>query len=209
MITKICGIKSKETLICCEELNVNFFGMIFYSKSPRNISIDNALELQKFSKKFKINGVGVFVDLDLNVLKKYISQLELNFVQLHGNEDERYINDLKKSGVEVIKKISISNSLDLDILEQYNNADYFLFDYKPDKNELPGGNAKSFDWNFVRDLKINKPWFLSGGVNINNIQYIKSEINPHGVDLSSGVEKKLGIKDNQTINNFMDKINNA
>ena len=209
MITKICGIKSKETLICCEELNVNFFGMIFYSKSPRNISIDNALELQKFSKKFKINGVGVFVDLDLNVLKKYISQLELNFVQLHGNEDERYINDLKKSGVEVIKKISISNSLDLDILEQYNNADYFLFDYKPDKNELPGGNAKRFDWNFVRDLKINKPWFLSGGVNINNIQYIISEINPHGVDLSSGVEKKLGIKDNQTINNLMDKINNA
>ena len=88
-------------------------------------------------------------------------------------------------------------------------CDYFLFDYKPLKGELPGGNAKSFDWNLLRNLDTNKPWFLSGGINTNNIEKIINDLNPYGIDLSSGVEKELGIKDNDIINNFIGKINNA
>ena len=94
-------------------------------------------------------------------------------------------------------------------INDFMNANYFLFDYKPEFNELPGGNAKSFDWNIIKNLQIDKPWFLSGGVNIDNLQLIKTKINPFGIDLSSGVEKELGIKDNQIINNFIDKYNNA
>ena len=95
------------------------------------------------------------------------------------------------------------------------SSDEFLVEKKsplkipPEFNELPGGNAKSFDWNIIKNFQIDKPWFLSGGVKIDNIQLIKSKINPSGVDLSSGVEKELGIKDNQIINNFMEKFNNA
>ena len=74
---------------------------------------------------------------------------------------------------------------------------------------MPGGNSKSFNWNILKDLKINKPWFVSGGININNIQQILQDINPFGVDLSSGVEKELGIKDNRIINNFIEKLNDA
>ena len=74
---------------------------------------------------------------------------------------------------------------------------------------MPGGNSKSFDWNILKSLKTDKPWFLSGGININNIQQILVEINPCGVDLSSGVEKELGIKDNRIINNFIEKLNHA
>ena len=74
---------------------------------------------------------------------------------------------------------------------------------------MPGGNSKSFDWNVLKNLKTDKPWFLSGGININNIQQIIVDINPYGVDLSSGVEKELGIKDNHIINNFIGKLNNA
>ena len=74
---------------------------------------------------------------------------------------------------------------------------------------MPGGNSKSFNWNILKDLKINKPWLVSGGININNIQKILQGINPFGVDLSSGVEKELGIKDNRIINNFIEKIQNA
>ena len=77
------------------------------------------------------------------------------------------------------------------------------------KNELPGGNAKSFNWNILKNLNTNKPWFLSGGISIKNIQEILSDINPFGVDLSSGVEKELGIKDNHIINNFIGKLKDA
>ena len=209
MITKICGIKNEDTLICCEDNSVDFFGMIFYPKSPRNISIEDASNLLKKSENLNINGVGVFVNKDINEIKDIIKKVRLKYVQLHGSEDEEYINTLKRIGVKVIKSISISNINDLTNIINYTSSDYFLFDYKPMKNELPGGNAKSFDWNILKNLNTNKPWFLSGGISIRNIQEILNDINPFGVDLSSGVEKELGIKDNHIINNFIGKIKNA
>ena len=195
--------------MCCENNNIGFFGMIFYTKSPRNISIENANKLLKISEKLKINGVGVFVNKEIDKLKEIIEHTNLKYVQLHGSEDELYIKNIKKLGVRIIKSISISIKDDLNKIKDYKSADYFLFDYKPKKNDLPGGNSKSFDWKILKSLKTDKPWFLSGGVNINNIQQILSDINPYGIDLSSGVEKELGIKDNHIINNFIRKIKNA
>ena len=128
---------------------------------------------------------------------------------MHGSEDDFYIKNLKNSGVKIIKAIPIRELKDLYKIKNYKNADYFLFDYKPIKGELPGGNAKSFDWNLLKNLQTEKPWFLSGGININNIKQILCDINPLGVDLSSGVEKELGIKDNHIINNFIEKLRNA
>ena len=209
MIIKICGIQNKDTLLCCEKNMVNFFGMIFYKESPRNISIEHASHLQIISENLNINGVGVFVNKDINELKEIIKNIKLKFVQLHGSEDETYVKNLKKIGVRVIKTISLSNKNDLDDISKYDSADYLMFDYKPLKGELPGGNAKKFDWNILKNLKTDKPWFLSGGINSNNIKHILNDINPYGVDLSSGVEKELGIKDNHIINNFIGKINNA
>ena len=209
MIIKICGIKNTDTLLCCENNKIKFFGMIFYPKSPRNISFKNASILQKISKSLNINGVGVFVNKNINELEDIIKNVRLKYVQLHGSEDDEYIKTLKRIGVKVIKSISISNINDLRNISNYNSSDYFLFDYKPMKNELPGGNAKSFNWNILKNLNTNKPWFLSGGISIKNIQEILNDINPFGVDLSSGVEKELGIKDNHIINNFIDKLKNA
>ncbi len=209
MITKICGIQKEDTLICCEENSVDFFGMIFYRKSPRNISIKDAVNLQKKSENLDINGVGVFVNKNIHEIVDIIKRVRLKYVQLHGSENEEYIKTLKKIGVKVIKSISINNKYDLKNINNYNSADYYLFDYKPMKGELPGGNAKSFDWDILKNFKTNKPWFLSGGINLKNIQEILNDINPFGVDLSSGVEKELGIKDNHIINNFIDKLNNA
>ena len=209
MIIKICGIQNKDTLLCCEKNKVNFFGMIFYQKSPRNISLENASILQNISQDLNINGVGVFVDKNILELEEIIKNLKLQFVQLHGSEDEQYIKTLKKLDVKIIKSISINNNNDLNKINKYESVDYFLFDYKPLKSELPGGNSKSFDWNILKNLKTKKQWFLSGGINTNNINQIVDDINPFGVDLSSGVEKELGIKDNHIINNFIGKLNNA
>ena len=209
MIIKICGIQNKDTLLCCEKNNVNFFGMVFYQKSPRNISFEDAIILQEISEDLNINGVGVFVNYNLNKIEEIIRNLKLKFVQLHGVEDETYIAKLKNTGVKIIKSISVSNKNDLNKINDYRNVDYFLFDYKPLKDDLPGGNSKSFDWNILKYLETDKPWFLSGGINTNNIKKIINNLNPPGIDLSSGVEKELGIKDNDIINNFIGKFNDA
>ena len=209
MLIKICGIQNEDTLLCCENNNISFFGMIFYPKSPRNISLENASLLQKKSEHLNINGVGVFVNKNINELEEIINNLKLSFIQLHGSEDEAYLKTLKKNNVKIIKSISISNKEDFKEIYKYKSADYFLFDYKPLKDELPGGNSKRFDWNLLNNLQTDKPWFLSGGININNIQEILLDIKPFGIDLSSGVEKELGIKDNGIINNFIRKLKNA
>ena len=207
MIFKICGLKNKESLLCCEENNADFFGMIFYEKSPRNITFNEAETLIIISKEMKIRPVGVFVDHEINDLKKIISSLNLKYIQLHGNEDQLYIDEIKKKfDVKIIKKISINNSEDLSKIKKYNNIEYLLFDYKPGNGELPGGNSKSFDWNLLKDQKIKLPWFISGGINETNIKKIQNLLNPNGIDLSSGVEVSKGIKSNLKINNLFKKF---
>ena len=86
----------------------------------------------------------------MNELEEIIKSIRLKFVQLHGSEDETYIRNIKKIGVKIIKSISVSSKDDLNKINKYNSADYFLFDYKPLKGELPGGNAKSFDWGILK-----------------------------------------------------------
>jgi phosphoribosylanthranilate isomerase len=207
MIFKICGLKNKESLFCCEENNADFFGMIFYEKSPRNITFNEAETLISISKKMKIRPVGVFVDHEINDLKKIISFLGLEYIQLHGSEDQLYIDEIKNQfDVKIIKKISINNSEDLVRIDKFNNIEYLLFDYKPNNNELPGGNSKSFNWNLLKGQKIKLPWFISGGINETNIKKIQNLLNPNGIDLSSGVEVSKGIKSNSKINNLFKKF---
>ena len=207
MLFKICGLKNKESLFCCEENNADFFGMIFYEKSPRNITFNEAETLIIISKEMKIRPVGVFVDHEINDLKKIISSLNLKYIQLHGNEDQLYIDEIKKKfDVKIIKKISINNSEDLNTIDKFKNIEYLLFDYKPDNNELPGGNAKSFDWSLLKGKEIKLPWFISGGINETNIKKVQNLLNPNGIDLSSGVEVSKGIKSNLKINNLFKKF---
>lgn len=201
---KICGIKDIKTLQCCIENNVKFFGLIFYRKSSRNIKNKDAIRLIKYSEKKNIKSVGVFVDESIDKLNKKLKILKLDYLQLHGNENDEYIKFLKKhNDIKIIKSISINTSQDFLNISKYHNNDLFLFDYKPLKNELPGGNAKKFDWALIKDIKIEKPWFLSGGINIKNINDIKKYAIPYGIDISSGVEVIKGIKNNEKINNLI------
>ena len=207
MIFKICGLKEKENLLCCEANNVDFFGLIFYKKSPRNINFKEAKLLIDFSDNLKINPVGVFVNHNIDDLKDIISNLNLQYIQLHGDENQSYINEIKKNfNLKIIKNISIKNKNDLNQINNITNIDYLLFDYKPKLKELPGGNSKSFDWNLLNRVRIEVPWFVSGGINESNIKNIQKTINPHGIDLSSGVEESLGIKSNKKINNLFKKF---
>jgi phosphoribosylanthranilate isomerase len=201
---KICGIRDIDTLDCCIQNKVDFFGLIFYTKSSRNIELENALNLIKHSKNIPISSVGVFFNEKIDEIKNLLRQIDLNYIQLHGEEDFNYIKELKKNfSIKIIKNIPISNKEDFLKTKDFNNADMFLFDYKPKKNELPGGNAKKFSWELLKDIKLDKPWFISGGINIDNIKIINEYTIPYGIDISSGVEVKPGIKNNEKIISLM------
>ena len=128
MIFKICGLKKSESLICCEENNIDFFGMIFYKKSPRNINYGEAKNLINTSKKLKIKPVGVFVNHEINDLKKIISSLNLKYIQLHGDENQSYINEINKQfNLKIIKKISINNASDLNNINSFIHFNIIIY----------------------------------------------------------------------------------
>ena len=208
MKIKICGINDSITLACCQKNNVNFYGLVFYKKSQRNVSIKLASKLINYQTNFNLFPVGVFFNHNINDVQDIIKQLNLKYIQLHGIEDNIYISKLKdKFDVKIIKAIGIRSKNDLEKIKMYSNANYYLFDYKPNKNELPGGNAKSFDWSLLKNFNINKPWFISGGINIDNISEILINLIPYGIDISSGVEDHPGIKNSKKITEIMNKIN--
>ena len=208
MIIKICGIKEINTIECCEKNNVDLFGLIFYKKSPRYVDLHNSYKLIEASLDKNIKPVGVFYNENIENVKSHIKNLNLEIIQLHGEESNNYIDELKyKNKIQVIKTVSIKEKKDLLKINNFISNDYFLFDYKPLDNELPGGNAKKFDWKILSGLNINKPWFLSGGISIMNVGKIKNFLNPDGIDLSSGVEDSPGIKSNEKIDNLIKQYN--
>ena len=204
---KICGITSRKDAEMVVNHGASAIGMIFYQKSPRFI-------LPEKTKKWistipnNIKTVGVFVNEKQKNINTIVEELDLDYIQLHGNEDKYYISEIKKkNSIKIIKNISINSKEDLLKIEKYPNADFLLFDYKPTEEELPGGNAKRFSWDLVKDIKTHKPWFLSGGINIKNIKEIENYAIPYGIDISSGVEDQPGIKNIKKIEEITKVIN--
>ena len=205
---KICGINEIKIIDCCINNGVEYCGLIFYEKSPRFVNLELAKKIINYVYNKKIIPVGVFVNKPLNEIMKIIKKTCLKHIQLHGDEDNNYIKHLKKEfDLKIIKSIGINNKDDLRKMDDLQLSDYFLFDYKPKINELPGGNAKSFDWSLLQNITINKPWFISGGINIDNIEQINKKLIPYGIDISSGVEDKPGIKSSHKINALLKIIN--
>ena len=202
---KICGIKNQKILNFLITNSVDYFGLIFYKNSPRFLKLEQAYKLIKIAQNSKIEGVGVFVNSEIDMINQYIKKLELKYIQLHGNEDYKYIEEIKNinKNIKIIKAIGVNTSTDIKKTKKFSNADYFLFDYKPKiKEDLPGGNAKKFNWEIIRNLKISKSWFLSGGINEINIKNALNIKNVYSLDISSGVEDKPGIKNIKKIRNI-------
>lgn len=205
---KICGVKNLETLNFLLKKRVDFIGFIFFEGSPRYINLDDAEKLiNKINTKSTI-AVGVFVDFPLLKIQKYIKRLKLKYIQLHGKENSNYIKTIKKNyNVKIIKAIGVKNKKDLNLINEIRGVDYFLLDYKKNKKDnLPGGNSKKFNWNLLSNFNTTKKCFLAGGIKENNIMEAISLFNPYGIDISSGVEKKLGVKSLHKISNVVDLI---
>jgi len=201
---KICGLKSDEAVAAALESGASHIGFIFFEKSPRHISIEEAARLREAARG-KALAVAVTVDADDATLDAIVSGMKPDILQLHGHETADRIRELKsRHGLPVIKALSIREASDLDLIKTYLGvADRFLLDAKPPTGaDLPGGNGVAFDWTILTSLDANVDYMLSGGVNAGNIASAFRLARPSGVDVSSGVESAPGEKDPEKIRAF-------
>jgi phosphoribosylanthranilate isomerase len=196
MNIKVCGITQFKQLQQLDGLNIDYAGLIFVPSSPRYVGdVLSAKEVK--NADFDLKKVGVFKDADLIDVIDAIDDYGLDVVQLHGNESPEMCDDLS-SQAEVIKVFSIDDSItDIDaLIADYDGVcDYYLFDTK--NGDESGGTGKQFDWEILRKAKIEKPFFISGGISLDDIAKIKKfkHLDFLGVDINSRFEKEPGVKD--------------
>ena len=182
----------------------DYMGFIFYQKSPRFIS-DVSAELIKYVPS-SIKTTGVFVDEDLETVMAYILKYNLKAVQLHGKESAVYCEQLKLTGVEVIKAFGVDENFNFLKLESYLKAvDYFLFDTQTAQH---GGSGKIFDWTLLENYTYDVPFFLSGGIDLIHLSTIKNIIHRmlFGVDVNSKFELEPGLKAVEKLKEFFKEI---
>jgi len=212
MKLKVCGLTQIDQIHELISIETDFLGFIFYKKSPRYVL--NHLSLEDISKINHQGKIGVFVNEDLNTIIEIAEKSNLNFIQLHGDEDENFISELKKKlnpEIGIIKVIRIGsrmlkgrNEIQQTINRQLKTSKYLLFDTD---SKAFGGTGKQFDWSILNEIKIPIPYFLSGGIsgeNIDNIKILNQK--PFALDINSRFEIGAGCKDVHKIKEFHEKL---
>lgn len=194
---KICGMKYPDNILDIGSLLPDYMGFIFWEKSARYF--DGVIpNLPKSIKK-----VGVFVNATQDEILEKIAKYDLQAIQLHGDESVEFCQELKENvkqvKIEIIKVFSVDDSFDFELLKPFETiCDYFLFDTK---GKLPGGNGTTFDWKVLENYPSNKPFFLSGGIGINEMEAVKeiakTNLPLYAIDINSKFEIKPGLKNIQ------------
>ncbi|MNG61775.1 N-(5'-phosphoribosyl)anthranilate isomerase [compost metagenome] len=190
---KVCGMKYPDNIVAVTALAIDYIGFIFYEKSKRFVGNAN----QEYIKGLKcITKVGVFVNASLTEINDKIEEFNLNAVQLHGDESPQFCEELKQyTAVTVIKAFGIDQHFDWTVLDAYIGAiDYFLFDTKSNSY---GGTGIQFDWSLLHQYKLECPYFLSGGLDADNVKDALKANDPrlYALDLNSKFEVEPGLKD--------------
>lgn len=199
---KICGMTQAANIAAVAALQPDYMGFIFYQKSPRCISQVSA-ELIKYVP-LAIKTTGVFVNEELPIVKQHIAKHNLKAVQLHGTESADFCAQLKQTGVEVIKAFGVDANFDFSQLQPYlNEVDYFLLDTQTPAH---GGSGKVFDWRLLDHYTLEKPFFLSGGIDLLHVAAIKAIQNRwlYAVDINSKFEFEPGLKNVEKIKKFIE-----
>ena len=205
MKLKVCGLTKMDQIQELVSLNTDFLGFIFYEKSPRFVL--NHLSLEGISEINHQGKVGVFVNETVEKISEISEKAKLSFIQLHGDEDEKFILQLRQilgNIIKIIKVIRIGNQsfdeLQKTINQQPSTVNYLLFDTD---SKAFGGTGKTFDWQILNEIEIPIPYFLSGGISLENIHQL-STINhqPLALDINSKFETEPGSKDLEKIKNF-------
>ena len=204
---KICGLTRIEDIQCANRMKPDYIGMVFYAKSKRAVTMEQAASLKAALDK-NIKTVGVFVNAELSFIAHLAQAGTIDVIQLHGDEDEAYIEQLRQQvaplDVPIIKAIRVQSEESLQNLGQY-PVDFFLFDtYKPGQY---GGTGERFNLE-LEGVTIPKPYFIAGGLDASNVAHVIAE-NPHAyaVDVSGGVEDSAtGLKDAQKMADFVAQV---
>ncbi|MCX7957019.1 MAG: phosphoribosylanthranilate isomerase [Endomicrobia bacterium] len=228
---KICGITNKEDAFWASSLGADFVGLNFYKDSIRKVSLKNAKEIIDGLPSYT-KGVLLFVDENLDQVLKIAKKLNVEYVQLHGNEDVDYCENikLKNPSLNIIKvfKILQSNEIENQNLDlnsymekTYNNikkylnyVDFILFDTQVEN--LAGGTGETFSWDVVKKLKefftndnISIKFFVAGGLTSENVEEVIELLEPYGVDVCSSVERLPRRKDFDKMKEFIRKVKNV
>ena len=197
---KLCGFKNIDDIIFATSLDINYLGMIFVENLPRSIDIDTAIQATIICKEKNIKSVGVFLNQNTDTVDKILSKVDLDVLQLHGTED---ITDYRIFKKDIIKTLHVSkDSVFISKNLDFENTDFLL---DASSEELKGGSGKCFDWNILNDVPVEK-LFIAGGLKPDNILDLLSKYTPKCVDVSSGIENKIGHKDHNLMSDFVDKI---
>lgn len=209
MQIKVCGMTQVEQVNAMNDLKIDFVGFIFYEKSPRYV-LNHLTEndIKNISGSFK--KVGVFVNVVENAILKTVENCGLDLVQLHGYESPRLCKTVSAE-TPVVKAFGIKNTFDLErnIHEYSDSVNYFLFDTS---SKVYGGTGKKFDWSVLQEAQIQKPYFLSGGIDENDVPQIhsltKTDAGKHlfSLDINSRFETEPGIKDVDKIGRFVEQL---
>ncbi len=203
-LIKICGLSTPETVSAALATGADMVGFIFFPKSPRNVSVEQAARL-RHAAVGRATAVAVSVDASDAGLDAIVLGMKPDMLQLHGHETPERVREVKaRFGLPVMKAISIRERADLDQIAPFIGiADKFLLDAKaPQGSELPGGNGVSFDWALLSALDPGLDYMLSGGLNAGNVAEALRVTHAPGLDVSSGVERAPGVKDIALIKKF-------
>ena len=192
---KICGLTRADEALACAELGADAIGCVFYPRSPRHVSEEQARTIFR-SLPTTVCRVGVFVDEPFSTIMEKVERCELKAVQLHGQESPELVDELRQAGILVIKAIFVNGTPSLELIGSFRASAYLV---ECAGGTLPGGNALAWDWSAAAGASQRKPLILAGGLNPDNISRAIGEALPDAVDVSSGVESSPGRKD-------MDKV---
>jgi phosphoribosylanthranilate isomerase len=196
---KICGISRNEDLSTACAAGADALGFVFYAKSPRNLSIEQAASLIKALPPF-VQSVGLFVDAEPGFVRAVLEAVPLDLLQFHGGENPEYC---RQFGRPYLKAVRVRPGVDLvKYASDFSDARALLLDaFVPG---VPGGTGERFDWRLI-PAGLNKPIILSGGLNPDNVAEAVQTVQPWAVDVSSGVESAPGIKDAAKVAAFIER----
>jgi phosphoribosylanthranilate isomerase len=202
---KICGMKYPDNILEVGSLLPDYMGFIFWEKSSRYFD-GEIPQLPKSIKK-----VGVFVNETVAVILAKAQKYDLQAVQLHGQESVEFCQELKNkidNSIEIIKVFSVDHSFNFEVLKPFETVcDYFLFDTK---GKLPGGNGTTFDWKVLETYPSSKPFFLSGGIGIEEMEAVKEIVKTnlplYAIDVNSKFEIEPGLKNTEKLDSFKNNL---
>lgn len=194
---KICGLREAAHVELAGRLGAAYVGFVFFPKSPRAVTVDEARELA-WAAPVGLAKVALVVNADDALLESINDRVAIDMWQLHGSETPERVAEVKaRYGLPVMKAVGIADASDVDQIDVYSRvADQLLIDAKAPKGAaLPGGNGLAFDWQLVNRKYWSVPWMLAGGLTPENVGRAQNLTGARQVDVSSGVESAPGVKD--------------